>query len=80
MNIIQNNYHWLHGRWPDRAVEKQPLVNTDGTTNIKGTYIVDSVSGYAAAIENFTNKKPIYTYPTDMTPEGDLHFIEIKNV
>lgn len=140
MNIIQNYYHWLHGCWPDRKVEKQPLVNADGTSNIKGTYIVGDlagvpllkfssdtgtkavkaivkdiqftartktksvhdliiigggVSGYAAAIEaknknldfkileanqpfstieNFPNKKPIYTYPTDMRPEGDLQF------
>lgn len=140
MNIIQNYYHWLHGRWPDRAVEKQPLVNADGTTNVKGTYVVGDltgvpllkfssdtgtkavkaiisdidfnarsktnnthdlviigggVSGYAAAIEakkhnlnfkileanqpfstieNFPNRKPIYTYPTQMRPEGDLQF------
>mgnify|MGYP005988768857 CR=1 FL=1 len=140
MNIIQNYYHWLHGRWPDRAVEKQPLVNANGTTNVKGTYVVGDltgvpllkfssdtgtkavkaivedidfnartktaavhdlviigggVSGYAAAIEakkhdlnfkileanqpfstieNFPNKKPIYTYPTQMRPEGDLQF------
>ena len=140
MSIIQNYYHWLHGQWSDRKIEKQPLVNADGTTNIKGTYVVGDltgvpllkfsvdtgtkavramindnsfrmrkhddfihdiiiigggVSGYAAAIEaqkhkldfkileankplstieNFPNKKPIYTYPTEMTPQGDLQF------
>ncbi len=140
IGIIKNYTHWLHGRWPDREVEKQPLVNSDGTTNIKGVYVVgdltgvpllkfssdtgtkalrnivaessftnrkinDStqdviiigggVSGYAAAIEakknnltfmlleanqsfstieNFPNQKPIYTYPTNMLPQGDLQF------
>ncbi|RJY18080.1 4Fe-4S binding protein [Parashewanella spongiae] len=140
MGIIKNYAHWLHGRWPDREVEKQPVVNSDGTTNIKGVYVVGDltgvpllkfssdtgakairkivsestfnnrksdnitqdviiigggVSGYAAAIEaqknglsfklleanqsfstieNFPNKKPIYTYPTDMQPQGDLQF------
>jgi len=140
MSIIQQYYHWLHGRWPDRTVEKTPLVNANGTTNLKGAYVVGDltgipllkfssdtgtkavksivdeesfstrkqttaicdviiigggVSGYAAAIEakkqnlnfkileanqpfstieNFPNRKPIYTYPTDMTPAGDIQF------
>ncbi len=140
MNLIKNYYNWLHGQWSDRAVEKQPMVNADGTTNIEGVYVVGDltgipllkfsvdtgvkairsivdnakftartqkatvhdviiigggVSGYAAAIEakkqnlnfkllevnkplatieNFPNKKPIYTYPTTMLPEGELQF------
>ena len=142
MNIVEEYYHWLHGQWPDRELEKLPLVNADGTTNLKGVYVAgdlsgvpllkfsaDSgtrvirdlikdkaftgrerddgvhdvviigggVSGYAAAleaknhqldfklieankplstIENFPNKKPIYTYPTAMLPQGDLQFSE----
>ena len=140
INIIKHYSHWLHGKWPDREIEKQPMVNADGTTNVKGCYIVGDltgipllkfssdtgtkavhsiinedtfnirkvvkdvhdiiiigggVSGYAAAIEakkqqvsfkilesnqpfstiaNFPNKKPIYTYPSNMTPEGELQF------
>ncbi len=140
MSMIQNYYHWLHGQWSDNSVEKQPLVNADGTTNIEGIYVVGDltgvpllkfsadtgakaiqtivnnnnfiarqqadtvhdviiigggVSGYAAAmeahkhqlnvklleanqpfstIENFPNKKPIYTYPTAMSPAGKLQF------
>lgn len=140
ISTIKNYYFWLHGQWPDREVEKQPLVNSDGTTNIKGVYVVGDltgipllkfssdtgakairsitaendfimreqqadvldviiigggVSGYAAAIEakkqalnvelleankpfstieNFPNNKPIYTYPTQMVPEGELQF------
>lgn len=140
INIIGKYYTWLHGCWPSQSVENLPLVNANGTTNLKGSYVVgdltgtpllkfssDSgakavrsiineptfitreisnsisdviiigggVSGYAAAIEakksqlniklleanqafstivNFPNKKPIYTYPTAMKPEGDLQF------
>ncbi|WP_235839645.1 NAD(P)-binding domain-containing protein [Cognaticolwellia mytili] len=140
ISAIKNYYYWLHGQWPDQTVEKQPLVNADGTTNIKGVYVVGDltgvpllkfssdtgakavksiiedtsfnarekqtnvadivivgggVSGYAAAIEaknqqlnirlleankplstieNFPNQKPIYTYPTQMTPAGELQF------
>ena len=134
--------HWLHRRWPAGRMEKLPEVNTDGTTNVRGLYIVgdltgipllkfsaDSgtkavrhiladrafrrqsgnetddildlvivgagVSGMAAALEarakglrfkvlegtqpfstiaNFPRAKPIYTYPTDMVPAGDLQF------
>lgn len=140
MNVINRYYYWLHGQWSDRSVEKQPLVNADGSTNVKGVYVVGDltgvpllkfsadtgakairsilaesafnqrkhspevddviiigagVSGYSAAIEgkakqlsvrllesnkplstieNFPNKKPIYTYPSEMTPEGELQF------
>src|SRR3990172_11734142 len=132
---------WLHTRWPAGTVEKLPLVNEDGTTNVPGIRITgdltgipllkfssdtgakavqailkepdfvarsgkDSgvldlaivgggVSGISAAIEakkaglsfqvfeanqifstvvNFPKAKPIYTYPTDMTPAGGLQF------
>ncbi|MFG0249250.1 MAG: NAD(P)-binding domain-containing protein [Phycisphaeraceae bacterium JB051] len=141
MSIISRYTHWLHTRWPAGKVEKMPMVNDDGSTNVPGIYVVgdltgvpllkfsadtgaravdtitndaafskrdvsDSnirdiviigggVSGYAAAmqakkqglrfelleasqpfatIENFPKAKPIYTYPTDMTPAGDLQF------
>ncbi|WP_239480628.1 NAD(P)-binding domain-containing protein [Parashewanella hymeniacidonis] len=140
ITTIKNYTHWLHGRWPDGEVEKLPVVEHNGTTNIKGVYVVgdltgvpllkfsadtgakaiqniisDSgfsqrnqtndiadviivgggVSGYSAAIEakkhklnftliegnqplstieNFPKNKPIYTYPTDLTPQGDLQF------
>jgi len=140
MNLIKNYYQWLHGQWPDRELEKLPLVNSDGTTNLKGVYVAgdlsgvpllkfsaDSgarairdliedrafterkqdddvydvviigggISGYASAleaqkyqldyklieankrlstIENFPNRKPIYTYPSGMSPQGDLQF------
>lgn len=143
MNILTQYTKWLHTRWPAGIVEKLPQVNSDGSSNIPGLYIVgdltgipllkfsaDSgaraiqailpdpdfrkarttashhaildvvivgagVSGMAAALEarkrglrfevleatepfstivNFPKGKPIFTYPTDMTPEGDLQF------
>ena len=138
---------WLHSGWPSGTVEKLPVVQPDGTTNVPGLYIVgdlsgipllkfsadtgtravmslandpgftkrptndDSirdvaivgggVSGFAAAkeakkrgltyelfeaaepfstISNFPAGKPIFTYPTDMTPAGDLQFHEKSGI
>jgi len=133
---------WLHLRWPAGTVEKLPKVESDGSTNVPGIYVVGDltgipllkfssetgaravariaedpafqkergagasgvvdlvvigagVSGVAAAMEaskrglvcelleasevfstvvNFPKAKPIYTYPTEMTPFGDLQF------
>ena len=142
LNLVHRYSHWLHGRWPDGTVEKLPVVQADGSTNIPGTYIVGDltgvpllkfsadtgakavnqlltepsfisrkrssevldlviigggVSGYSAAlvakeknlnftiieanqsfstIVNFPNKKPIYTYPSEMIPTGELQFSE----
>jgi len=132
--------------WPAGTVEKLPVVQPDGSTNVPGLYVVGDltgipllkfsadtgaravrtivaergtsnqrqgesedatrapldlviigagVSGMAAALEakkcglsfvlleaaepfstivNFPKGKPIFTYPTDMTPAGDLQF------
>jgi len=140
-NFLARYTHWLHTMWPAGTVEKLPVVNGDGSTNVPGLYVVgdltgipllkfsadtgaravqtivaDSalkaakpqaadtydlvivgggVSGMAAALEakksnlhfvlleasepfstivNFPKGKPIFTYPTDMTPAGDLQF------
>lgn len=139
-NLIQSYTHWLHGQWPAGLVEKLPLLNADGTTTLKGCYVVGDltgipllkfsshtganaiknickeedftqrstfdgvvdvaiigggVSGYAAALEakkqglsytlietsepfstikNFPKGKPIFTFPSNMRPEGDLNF------
>ena len=144
---IQRYTKWLHTQWPAGTVEKLPRVGEDGSTNVKGLYIVGDlsgipllkfssdtgarairtivadpsfskeqsgkaedvhdvvivgagVSGMAAAMEarksgldfvlveanepfhtisNFPKGKPIYTYPTDMVPTGDLQFnAEVK--
>ncbi len=144
-NPIARYYHWLHGKWPAGTVEKGPVINADGSTNVAGVFIVGDltgvpllkfssdtgarvvgtiaeesgfakgaggegvvdvaivgagVSGLAAAMEaskrglsytlfeakqafstviDFPKGKPIYTYPTDMTPAGDLQFTtEVK--
>ena len=139
---IQRYTKWLHTQWPAGTVEKLPRVAEDGSTNVKGLYIVGDlsgipllkfssdtgaravrtifddpgfakeregkaegvhdlvivgagVSGMAAAMEarkagldivlleanqpfhtisNFPKGKPIYTYPTEMVPAGDLQF------
>jgi NosR/NirI family nitrous oxide reductase transcriptional regulator len=145
--LITRYTHWLHTRWPAGHVEKLPVVNDDGSTNIAGLYVVgdlrgvpllklsaDSgaravrliagsaslakqgrddddvhdiaiigggVSGFAAALEarerdlrfilfeasepfstivNFPKAKPIYTYPTEMTPAGELQFHDKSDV
>ncbi len=146
MNPVKAYMHWLHTRWPAGTVEHLPVVNSDGTTNVAGLYVVgdltgvpllkfsaDSgakaihsiaadrkfqgrtrdeelldvaiigagVSGFSAAIEaekrglsyklfeaaepfstivNFPKAKPIYTYPTEMTPAGALQFHEKSSV
>ena len=138
---IRRYTRWLHTQWPAGHVEKGPLVNEDGSTNVPGLYIVGDltgipllkfsshsgakavrrivedpafkqrtrndadvydlivvgagVSGVAAIAEarsaglkaeiieasepfativNFPRGKPIYTYPTGMTPDGELQF------
>ena len=154
-NPIARYAHWLHTMWPAGSVEKLPVVNEDGSTNVPGLYVVGDltgipllkfsadtgaravriivgelgvtskergaidrafstpsplapeqlpldlviigagVSGMAAALEakkhnlnfvvleasepfstivNFPKGKPIFTYPTEMTPAGDLQF------
>ncbi|MFQ5512538.1 MAG: NAD(P)-binding domain-containing protein [Candidatus Krumholzibacteriia bacterium] len=149
MNPLRTYTRWLHTRWPGGHVERLPLANDDGTTNVPGVYIVGDlrgvpllkfsadggaravrhlvsggafetdrgasagangvldlvivgagVSGMAAALEakksgldfrivesaepfstvvNFPKGKPIYAYPKDMTPCGDLQVTaEIK--
>jgi NosR/NirI family nitrous oxide reductase transcriptional regulator len=36
---------WLHTMWPAGTVEKLPLVNPDGSTNVPGLYIVGDLTG-----------------------------------
>ncbi len=146
MGLFKRYMKWLHTQWPAGTVEKLPVVNSDGSTNVPGVYVVGDltgipllkfssdtgaravqtivndgafqdarksgsndddgdvldlvivgagVSGMAAALEarkhelrfeileaselfstivNFPKGKPIYTYPTEMTPAGDLQF------
>ena len=146
-SLIRRYTKWLHTQWPAGRIEKLPVVDEHGQTNIPGIYVVgdltgipllkfsldtgaravstiaaDSsfksqrekggddvvdvaivgggVSGFAAAVEakkhglsyilfeasqplstivNFPKGKPIYTYPKEMTPSGDLQVsAEIK--
>ena len=45
INLISNYSDWLHGRWPSSEIEKQPLINANGTTNVKGVYVVGDLTG-----------------------------------
>ena len=137
LNLLARYADWVHTGWPAGTVEKLPVVDEAGRTNVPGLFVVGDltgipllkfaadtgvavvqkihaelagegpaqddildlvivgggVSGCAAAIEaqhrglkfeifeanetfstlkNFPKKKPIFTYPTDMTPRGQL--------
>ena len=45
INLISNYSDWLHGHWPSSEIEKQPLINANGTTNVKGVYVVGDLTG-----------------------------------
>ena len=36
---------WLHLQWPGGTVEKLPLANPDGSTNVAGLYVVGDLTG-----------------------------------
>ncbi len=75
---IKNYYSWLHGQWPDRDVEKQPLVNADGTTNIKGVYIVGDLTG-VPLLKFFSDT--LAANPVQMAKRfKNVEIIEVKNV
>ena len=43
--LISPYMHWLHTRWPAGTVEKLPVVNEDGSTNVPGLYVVGDLTG-----------------------------------
>ena len=45
LNAISRYTQWLHTRWPAGTLEKLPAVNPDGSTNIRGVYIVGDLTG-----------------------------------
>ncbi|MDH3216336.1 MAG: NAD(P)-binding domain-containing protein [Candidatus Krumholzibacteria bacterium] len=45
MNVISTYARWLHTRWPAGHVEKLPVVDENGTTNIKGVYVAGDLRG-----------------------------------
>lgn len=143
MGVFSRYYRWLHGRWPAGRVERLPVTDEAGRTNVSGLYVVGDlrgvpllklsadtgaravrdiaedpsfrpapgpdptdadrlhdlviigggVAGMSAALEarklgldfvlleatepfstivNFPKGKPIFTYPRDLTPAGEL--------
>jgi len=45
MNVVARYTHWLHSQWPAGKVEKLPVVNEDGSTNVTGLYVVGDLTG-----------------------------------
>ncbi|MEH6447749.1 MAG: FAD-dependent oxidoreductase [Oleispira sp.] len=73
--MLKRYMHWLHGQWPSGNVEKMPLVNSDGTTNLTGVYVVGDLTGvpllkfaadsgakairHLAAADDFSSRKKV---------------------
>ena len=45
LDLIRSYAAWLHTKWPAGTVEKLPVVNADGSTNVPGLYIVGDLAG-----------------------------------
>jgi len=44
-DLIRRYAHWLHASWPAGHVERLPLADGDGRTNLPGVYIVGDLRG-----------------------------------
>ncbi len=42
---IRRYIRWLHTHWPAGTVEKLPVVDADGSTNVPGLYVVGDLTG-----------------------------------
>jgi thioredoxin reductase len=45
LGLIGRYTRWLHTQWPAGTVEKLPVVNDDGSTNVRGVYVVGDLTG-----------------------------------
>jgi thioredoxin reductase/ferredoxin len=45
MNFLKRYARWLHTQWPAGRVEKLPVTNDDGATNVAGVYVVGDLRG-----------------------------------
>jgi len=45
LKILDRYTNWLHTRWPAGTVERLPVVNEDGTTNVPGLRVVGDLTG-----------------------------------
>ncbi len=83
ISSIKQYSHWLHGQWPAGEVEKLPLVNQDGTTNIAGVYVVGDLTGVpllkfsadsgTRAVEHFSQSEKFAA----RTKQADIHDLVI---
>src|SRR5262245_28353143 len=44
-SLLRTYVPWLHTGWPAGTVEKLPVVNDDGSTNVPGLYVVGDLTG-----------------------------------
>lgn len=45
MRFLHSYVRWLHTRWPAGTVERLPLVNDDGSTNVHALYVAGDLTG-----------------------------------
>lgn len=45
LTLIRKYTRWLHTQWPAGHVEKLPLADDDGSTNVEGLYVVGDIKG-----------------------------------
>ncbi|MCK5407224.1 MAG: NAD(P)-binding domain-containing protein, partial [Candidatus Krumholzibacteria bacterium] len=45
MNVLQKYARWLHTQWPAGRVEKLPVVDDSGRTNVRGLYVAGDLRG-----------------------------------
>lgn len=45
LETIRRYTRWLHTRWPGGTVEKLPLVQEDGSTNVPGLFVAGDLTG-----------------------------------
>ena len=43
--VLARYARWLHTRWPAGGVEKLPVVEDDGSTNVPGLYVIGDLTG-----------------------------------
>ena len=45
LSLLGRYTDWLHTRWPAGTVEKLPVTQEDGSTNVRGLFIVGDLTG-----------------------------------
>lgn len=62
---------WLHTRWPAGTVERLPLADEDGSTNVSGLYIVGDITGIPLLkFSSHTGARAVQTIVADSGFQG----------